>query len=376
MRVAHLLAGATEGGAELFFERLMPALSAAGDDVLPIVRGRARAARLRAAGAAPRLAPFAGTIDPLTGRLLAHYPRRFAPRVAVAWMGRAAYHTPAGPWVLVGRLGGTYRLSRFRHCDHLVANTPGLASWIAAQGWPAGRVHYLPNFVPDHAGARPAALPVPPGAPTVLAMGRLHRDKGFDVLLAAIARLPDVHALIAGDGPERAALHALARRAGLLPRVHFLGWRADTASLLAAADMLVCPSRREPLGNQILEAFSAAKPVVAAMADGPAWLLDQGRRGILVPGESGVALAAGIEGMLRNRAMASSFGAAGRACFEAAFAAAPVVAAWHSFCQHVKKAGQGRCPSTPSCEARGRVTGPEAPDPPYEDALEQPSCAP
>jgi len=376
MRVAHLLAGATEGGAELFFERLVPSLIASGDDVLPIVRGRARAQRLRAAGAVPRRAPFAGTMDPVTKKLLSHYLRGFAPRVSVAWMGRAAQHAPTGPWVLVGRLGGAYRLSRFQHCDHLVANTPGLAAWIAAQGWPAGRVHYLPNFVPDLAGAPPAELPVPPGAPTVLAMGRLHRDKGFDVLLAAIARLPSVHALIAGDGPERASLQALAGRAGILPRVHFLGWRADTASLLAAADVLVCPSRREPLGNQILEAFSAAKPVVAAMADGPTWLLDQGRRGILVPVDSGVALAAGIEGMLQNRAMALAFGAAGRACFEASFAARPVVAAWRGFCGSVEKQGHGRHGKRAFARRPWTPLGPEAPDPHYESAVRQHSCAP
>jgi glycosyltransferase involved in cell wall biosynthesis len=337
MRIAHLLAGAQEGGAELFFERLVAELSAAGDAVLPVVRSRARAARLRQAGLAPSVYTFGGTADFLTRPMVARRLRRFAPRVAVAWMGRAAQHAPTGPWVLIGRLGGRYNLARFAACDHLVANTPALAGWIVSRGWPEPRVHYLPNFVPDLAAAPPAILPVPQGAPAVLAMGRLHRDKGFDVLLAAIARLPGVHAVIAGDGPERADLQALARRAGILPRVHFLGWRADTASLLAAADLLVCPSRREPLGNQILEAFSAGKPVVAAMAEGPSWLLDHGRRGILVPVDSGVALAAGIEGMLQNRPMAAAMAAAGRDFFVTGFAPAPVVARWRDFCANVCK---------------------------------------
>jgi glycosyltransferase involved in cell wall biosynthesis len=337
MRVAHLLASARQGGAELFFERLTGALAAAGDDVMPLVRGRARAATLRAAGLTPLAYPFAGTMDPLTRPLIGRRLRRFAPRVAVAWMGRAAQHTPTGPWVLIGRLGGRYNLSRFAACDHLVANTPAMVAWIVQLGWPPARVHYLPNFVPDLAGTAPAAVPVPPGVPKVLAMGRLHRDKGFDVLLGAIARLPRVHALIAGDGPERAALQDLARRAGISPRVHFLGWRADTGALLAACDVLVCPSRQEPLGNHILEAFSARVPVVAAMAEGPSWLLDQGRRGILVPVESAIALAAGIEGMLHNRDMAARLAAQGRACFEREFAAGPVVAAWRGFCGGIRK---------------------------------------
>jgi glycosyltransferase involved in cell wall biosynthesis len=337
MKVAHVLAGAQDGGAELFFERLIPALIGAGDEVLPIVRGGARQARLRKAGADARRALFRGGIDPLTRPMLACALHRFGPRVTFAWMGRAAWHAPAGPWVLVGRLGGPYNLSRFRRCEHLVANTPALADWIVAQGWPAERVRYLPNFVPDLVAAQPAALPVPPGARVVLGMGRLHADKGFDVLLAAIARLPAVHAVIAGDGPERGTLQALAARAGISSRIHFLGWRPDTASLLAAADVLVCPSRREPLGNQILEAFSARVPVVAAMAEGPSWLLDQGRRGILVPVDSAVALAAGIEGMLDNPAMARSLADAGRVYFEAGFSEGPVVAAWRDYCEQVRK---------------------------------------
>ncbi|HTZ69471.1 MAG TPA: glycosyltransferase, partial [Acetobacteraceae bacterium] len=106
-------------------------------------------------------------------------------------------------------------------------------------------------------------------------------------------------------------------------------------ALLAAADMLVCPSRIEPLGNQVLEAFSAGTPVVAAMADGPSWLLNQGARGILVPVDSAIALAAGMEGMLENRSMAASFAAAGRACYERQFTSGAVVPQWREFCASV-----------------------------------------
>ena len=63
--------------------------------------------------------------------------------------------------------------------------------------------------------------------------------------------LPDVHVLIAGEGPERRSLLALAQAEGVAERLHLPGWRADTAALLAAADLLVCPSRHEPLGNVV-----------------------------------------------------------------------------------------------------------------------------
>jgi glycosyltransferase involved in cell wall biosynthesis len=252
-------------------------------------------------------------------------------------MGRAASVAPAGDWVLVGRLGGTYDLRRFARCDHLVGNTRGMVDWIVGQGFPPGRVHLLENFSPDLSHAEPAVLPVPQGAPVVLAMGRLHAAKAFDVLIAALVRLPGVHAVVAGEGPERQALETLARQASVADRFHLLGWRSDTAALLAACDLLVCPSRVEPLGNVILEAFSAGKPVVAAMAAGPLELIEPGRNGVLVALDSGIALAAGIEAVLGNPAMAAALAQAGRARWEREFAPAAVIAKWRGFLGSVER---------------------------------------
>jgi glycosyltransferase involved in cell wall biosynthesis len=334
MRVAHIMAGAPTGGAEVFFERLCIAL-AEDDEVLPIIRrNAARAGRLRAGGLAPVEMRFGwGTRWRLSRRL-----QSFAPRVAVAWMGRAASVAPTGRHILVGRLGGAYDLRRFAHCDHLIGNTRGMVDWIRAQGFAPNRVHLLENFAPDFAGAAPAVLPVPPGAPVVLAMGRLHQAKGFDILIAALTRLPGVHVVVAGEGPERAALEALALRAGVADRLHLLGWRSDTAALLAACDVYVCPSRLEPLGNVILEAFSASRPVVAAMAAGPMELIEPGRTGVLVALESGIALAAGIEAVLSNPAMAATLARAGRARWERDFAPASVVGKWRAFLGSVERA--------------------------------------
>ncbi|HEY5300805.1 MAG TPA: glycosyltransferase, partial [Acetobacteraceae bacterium] len=251
MKVAQVMAGAPAGGAELFFERLSAALARAGDTVLPVIRrDAARARRMAADGVVPIQLGFGGPLDLLTRPRLLRTLTHLAPRVVVAWMGRAAGFSPRGDWVLAGRLGGFYDLRRFRRCEHLIGNTQGIVAWIRGQGWPAARVHYLPNFVPDMQGVPPAsraALGVPEGAPLVLALGRLHRNKAFDVLIRAVARLPDIHAVIAGDGPERAALTDLAGAEGVAGRVHMPGWREDTGALLAMADLLACPSRHEPL---------------------------------------------------------------------------------------------------------------------------------
>ncbi len=331
LRSAHLLGARGDGGAEAFFERLTVALAAAGDPVLPLIRANpARAARLAAGGLAPVQLGFGGPLDLLTRPRAARHLRAFRPAIVVAWMGRAARHAPRGNWVLAGRLGGYYDLRRFAHCRHLIGNTPGVTAWIRAQGWPAERVHHLPNFAADLAGATPARPDIPPGARLIVALGRLHTNKAFDVLIRALARLPGVHALIAGEGPERGALEALARAEGVADRLHLPGWRRDTAALLAAADVFVCPSRHEPLGNVVIEAFSAARPVVASDIDGPAALIAQDRTGLKVPPDDPAALAEAIAALLDDPARAARLAAAGRAAFEADHAAAPVLARWRA----------------------------------------------
>jgi glycosyltransferase involved in cell wall biosynthesis len=341
MRIAQVMAGAPMGGAEAFFERATIALHHAGDVVLPIIRRDAgRAARLRDAGLPPVELAFGGALDVLTKPRLRRALQDFKPDLVMAWMQRAARFTPQGPWVLVGRFGGYYDLKYFRHCDHLVANTHDLVRAISAEYWPLARVHYLPNFVEDFTSAVPADLPAASSTPRLFAMGRLHPNKGFDVLLRAIALLPRGHLYLAGAGPEEAALRALAAELGITDRVSFLGWRRDIGALLAAADMFICSSRHEPLGNVVLEAWSAAKPVIAAAAQGPTELISDGADGLLVPKEDAPALAVAITGLAENPACASALGAAGRAHFATAFAEAPVIARWQRLLAELKPAGR------------------------------------
>jgi len=186
-------------------------------------------------------------------------------------------------------------------------------------------VHHLPNFAPDLLGAAPAALAP---SPVVLALGRLHRNKGFDILIHALAALPGVNAVIAGEGPERPALERLAQELGVERRLHLPGWRSDTATLLAGCDVLVCSSRIEPLGNVIIEAFSASRPVVAAAVAGPLELIEPGRTGLLVPPEDPARLAGAIRSVLEDQVLAASLAEAGRAEWLAHYAEAPVVQRW------------------------------------------------
>ncbi len=336
MRVAHLMAGAPHGGAELFYERLVLAQHRAGDTVLPVIRtDTGRAARLAASN--PVQLPFGGVFDLATRPGLRTALRQFAPRVTVAWMNRAARFAPKGDWVLAGRLGGYYDLRYYRRCDYLVGNTRALTAWIVAQGWPAAQAHHLPNFAPDLHAAPPERLGLPPGVRIVLALGRLHRNKAFDILIRALPRLPGLHAVIAGEGPERDPLETLARKEGVADRVLFPGWRQDTAALLAGCDVLACPSRHEPLGNVVIEAWSAARPVVAAASAGPRELIRPGEDGLLVPLEDVEALATSLRLVLDNGSFSARLAEAGRMRYLAEFAEQPVLAQWRGFLATVEK---------------------------------------
>ena len=340
IRLAQAMAGAHHGGAETFFVRLALALHAVGQEQCLIIRqDTERATELRNGGLAPIELPFGGLLDVRTRLGMRRILRAYGPQVVLTWMSRATRLCPRGEFVHVGRLGGYYDLKYYRRCDHLIANTRDIVAYLARSGWPESRAHYLPNFVPEMTAppvAR-ASLDTPDGAPLALALGRLHPNKGFDVLLEALARAPGIHLWLAGEGPERAHLETRAERLGVGNRVRFLGWREDTAALLAAADMLVCSSRHEPLGNVVIEAWSAGKPVVAASSMGPAELIQDEVTGLLVPIEDADALARAMTRLAENHRSRADLGAAGRAAYAAEFSEGVVVAQYRNFFERVAR---------------------------------------
>lgn len=342
IRLLQAMAGAERGGAEAFFERLAPALQRAGvQQHVLIRRNPRRAALLRDAGVSVTELPFGGRLDLRTHLGFRRAVATFKPDVVLTWMNRASRFCPRGDFVQVGRLGGYYDLKYYRGADHLIGNTQDIVDWIVGQGWPAGRAHYVPNFVAEAKAApvRRAALNTPEGVPLLLGLGRLHPNKAFDVLIAALAQVPDAHLWLAGEGPLRAELEAQAERLGVLPRMRFLGWREDVASLFAAADIFVCPSRHEPLGNVVIEAWAQAIPVVAAASEGPRQLIRDGIDGALVPLEDAAAMAATLNRLTADRAAAAAMAAAGRRAYEDQFTEAAVVARYLDFFDAVGSGG-------------------------------------
>jgi glycosyltransferase involved in cell wall biosynthesis len=337
-RVMQVMAGAAHGGAEAFFDRLVPALARAGVEQRTVIRrNEERAARLRAEGLNPIELTFGGMLDFSTGPALRRAVDDFRPDVQVAWMSRAARFCRPNSHVIAGRMGGYYDLKYYRYCHHLIGNTNDIRDYIVRSGWPAENAWYLPNFVdatPMPAAGR-ASLDTPDDVPVLLALGRLHANKGFDILLAALQGVPRAVLWIGGVGPEEAALKQRAGTIGVADRVRFLGWRRDVGALMAAADLFVCSSRHEPLGNVVIEAWAHRIPVVAAASSGPAALIENRRSGLLVPVEDAPALAAAINAVLQDTALAATLVGAGYAAYSASYTESSVVAQYCDFFERV-----------------------------------------
>ncbi len=156
---------------------------------------------------------------------------------------------------------------------------------------------------------------------TIVAVGRLVRLKGFDILIRAVAQLPvslDARLVIVGEGVERAALEQLISELGIGHRVTLLGARANPWPYMAHAKVLAVPSRTEAFPSVIGEAFSLSVPVVATRcSEGVADYLDNGRCGLLVPPDDVDALASALELVFRDPALAQRRAVAGKERVEA-----------------------------------------------------------
>jgi len=333
-QLVQIMAGAKHGGAEAFFCRLAVGLQRAGQAQHVIIRAdQERKAMLTQAGVACSELPFGGVFDFRTRRSLSRLLRDLKPRVVLSWMNRATERTPRGDYVHVARLGGYYDLKYYRRCDHLIGNTEDIVAYLRREGWPAERTHYLPNFVePKTSAAVPrASLGTPEDAQLLLGIGRLHPVKGFDLLLDALAKLPGVWLWLAGAGPEEEKLTRQARALGIMDRVRFLGWRDDAAGLMASADLLVCPSNHEPLGNVVIEAWAQGLPVLATDSEGPRVLIRPGIDGMLVPRQDVDALTDMIRDLLTQEHVRHALAVAGYETYEQRFSERRVVAAYQDF---------------------------------------------
>ena len=131
---------------------------------------------------------------------------------------------------------------------------------------------------------------------TLISVGHLIERKGHHLVIAALARLPDIELLIAGDGPEEKALRAQAREIGVAGRVRFLGAlkQDELREYYAAADALVLASSREGWANVLLESMACGTPVVATSVWGTPEVVAAPEAGVLATERSAECLAAAV----------------------------------------------------------------------------------
>jgi len=189
--------------------------------------------------------------------------------------------TLSGLWLRLRRL-------TYPRAARVVALTRGTADWIE-QYVPGSRLAVIPN--PVHwplPRAEPLLTPVSgDGRKRLLAVGRLHADKGFDLLIQAFATLapshPDWDLVILGEGDERAALEAQVGKAGLASRISMPGRAGNVGDWYDSADLYVLTSRFEGLSNTLLESMASGLAAVSFDCDtGPREIVREGIDGVLV----------------------------------------------------------------------------------------------
>ncbi len=201
---------------------------------------------------------------------------------------------------VAGRMGVVLERLVARRASVVLAASPDLAARARAAGGRDVRPGPVAAPLVVATGRNPGL-----GSPLVLAVGRLHAQKGYDTLVAALPLLGDAVVAVAGVGPLEPALRSAA------PGIRWLGRREDIGDLLAAADVVVLPSTWEARSLTAQEALRAGRPLVASAVGGLPDLVGDGA--VLVPPGDPQALGRAVRALLDDPVAAAELAARGRA---------------------------------------------------------------
>lgn len=201
-----------------------------------------------------------------------------------------------------------------RAARHVVTVCEPFVDTLVRQGIPRERISVRHNAVEAPAPASQesiraarATLPAAEGTPILVSIGRLSREKGHVDLLEALTKLRErtrsFHLVIVGEGPERARIEAARRRLSLESHVTLAGLQHDVATYYALADAVVLPSHSEGSPNVLLEAMSAARPIVATRVGGVPEIVTHEETALLVPPRDAQAMARALARMLSDQAL-------------------------------------------------------------------------
>lgn len=237
----------------------------------------------------------------------------------------------------------------YRRADAVVVQTNAVAEW--ARGFlPSSRVFRIPNPVYPPPSVQDGDF-VPQARPVVTGLGRLHGQKGFDLLMRAFAACaesrPGWRLAILGEGSERDRLERLAVELGIHERLAMPGTVRHPVAALQRSDLFVLSSRYEGFPNALLEAMSCGLPVISFdCPSGPSEIVRHGVDGLLVPREDWRALAEAMGSLMDDAAERRRLGA-NALDVKDRFAIDAVMAMWHSVVERVT--GQAFSEGAPKC---------------------------
>jgi glycosyltransferase involved in cell wall biosynthesis len=332
--VTHLIATLMRGGAEKQLWCLSTALERRGwpQSIISFSPGGAWEPRFREAGIPVRcIRPR--RFKPWRLWQLRRLLDREQPQILMSWSSSAAIYarwvcSRGGPLRVVGVRGdftidsNSCRPARhfwllrhaLEHADAAVSNSQCNLQVLYDRGVRLRRGEVVRNIVNARGRAHPGE---PAATPRIVAIGALIPRKAHDVLLQAAALLAGAgksFALrIAGGGPERSRLEALAAELHVADRVRFLGEVADAQDLLVDAHVFAHPARSEGLSNAVLEAMAEGVPVVATPVGATIELIEHDRTGLLTAVGCPQSLAAALGRLLDDPPLREKLGRAGLA---------------------------------------------------------------
>jgi len=338
MRVLHSTKVQGIGGAEQHLLALLPALRDRGIDARFLsLDGGLDAERFHEAleerGVPYERVSCGADASPRLARDVIRATRRARPDLIHTHMvhadvyGSVAAHVLRTPFVSTRHNDDRYLLGPFRHVDRtfmhgvgrIVAISDAVRDFHVRAGLPADKlvtIHYgldEPPRVPSE--TTPADVGVRPGAPLVVAVGRLIEQKDHATLLRAFAqvheRLPDARLAILGWGRLEGALRAQIGALGLDGAAFLLG-RVEPRAWLERADVFAHTSRWEGFGIVLLEAMLAGLPVVATRVSAIPEIVVDGKTGVLTASGDADAISAALTELLESPARRAELGAAGR----------------------------------------------------------------
>ncbi len=346
MRVIQVMAGAAHGGAEAAFEDISLALSAGGLQQKIILRNNnpERVKKFKDAGIDVVTLPFGGRLDFYTPWKLKKIIAEFQPQIVQTWMSRATHKTPPSKnpktYLKVARLGGYYGLKYYKGTDYYVSNTSDIRDYLLREGVDADHARVINNFALEETVKRPltkAELKTPEDATVLLSLARYHPAKALDVLLRSVVNIEGVHVWLAGEGPQEKELKRLAADFGISERVHFLGWRSDRAALLKAADICVFPSRFEPFGNVVVQAWAQKIPLVCSKSQGPLQYVRDDEDALMFDIDNVEQLTSKIKQMIGDKDLSNRLVAAGYARYQNEFTREKIVGDYIRFYEDIAR---------------------------------------